>query len=475
MSNLTHSLAKNTAIQVAGKALGTVMSLVTFAILLRHLEVDGFGELTIALNYGAMFGILVDFGITLTATAMISEPDANEERIIGNLFSLRVLSALLFMGIGAAAVFLFPYAAEIKVAAVLACVSFFFGSVSSMFIGIFQKRLTLMRAVLAESLNRLAVVAAALLITLLSPSIIAASAIFILGSVVQFVVTLVSAQRHIRIRPQVSFAIWKEILTRSWPIGVSIAFNLVYLKGDIFFMSLYHVGAHAIGLYGASYKVVDVVTTVPVMFMGLLLPMLTHAWAEKNRTAFAEYLQRGFDAFAFLAFPFAAGATLTGGALLALIRPDLQEAGPILGILGIAAAAVFFGSLFGHTIVALRKQRPMLMGYAVVAVLSTAGYMMCIPRFGVLAAAWVTLASETLITLIAAVVVLRVSQTRLNLRMALRAIAASMVMVAVLVAAPHMHVLATIALGILTYTAALWAIGGPSPKKLYRLVAPSVV
>lgn len=474
MQNVTHKLAKNTAIQVAGKILGTCMSLATFAILVNHLAVDGFGALTVALNFAAMFGILVDFGITLTATAMISEPDADEETLLGNLFTLRVSSAFVFMGLGAVVVFFFPYALEVKIAAALACASFFFGSVATMFIGVFQKRLTLWSAVLAENLNRLGVVVAAIVVAMFAPSIIAAATIFIIGSVIQLVVTLVAVGKHLRIRPQISLPIWREVVRRSWPIGVSIAFNLVYLKGDIFFMSIYKVSDHAIGLYGAAYKVVDVLTTVPVMFMGLLLPLLTHAWVQKNRAMFSEHLQRGFDAFAFLALPFACGAAVTGGALLALLRPDLADAGPVLAVLGAATAMVFFGSLFGHAIVAIRYQRPMMFGYFLVAVLSIAAYMVCIPRFGMLAAAWVTLASEALIMVITACIVLRVSGTQLRLTMFWRALAASGVMLGVLLVLPSVHVVVAIATGVLVYFGALWTVGGPSPKTLYRLVAPAV-
>lgn len=475
MRNVSHKLAQNTAIQVAGKALGTVFSLVTFGILVNHLEVDGFGALTIALNFAAIFAILVDFGLTLTATAMISEPDADEEKILGNLFTLRVLSAFVFLAGGSALVFLFPYALDVKIAAAIACGSFLFGTTASMFVGVFQKRLTLASAVLAENLNRFVVLCAAYVMSLFAPSIVLAASIFVIGGIVQLVITLIAVGKHLRLKPQVSLDIWKDIIRRSWPIGVSIAFNLIYLKGDIFFMSIYKVSDHAIGLYGASYKVVDVVTTVPVMFMGLLLPLLTHAWAQENRTAFAEYMQRGFDAFCFLAIPFAFGAVVTGGSLLALVQPDLVEAGPVLAILAPATAAVFFGSLFGHAVVAIRRQRPMMLGYLAVAVLATLGYMVFIPNGGVLAAAWVTLFSEVLIMIISAVVVLRVSGMRLDLRTALRTTGASVLMFAALVLLPWPHVIVAIGGGVGIYLLALWLFGGPSPQTLFRLVIPARV
>lgn len=472
MSDVGHKLAKNTAIQVAGKALGTVFSLVTFGILVNHLGVDGFGALTIALNFAAIVAILVDFGLTLTATAMISEPDADEETILGNLFTLRILSAFVFLAGGAALVFLFPYDLDVKIAAAIACGSFLFGTTATMFVGVFQKRLTLTSAVFAENLNRFIVLCAAYIMSLFAPSIIVAASIFVIGGIVQLVVTLLAVGHHLHLKPQISLNIWKDIIRRSWPIGVSIAFNLIYLKGDIFFMSIYKVSDHAIGLYGAAYKVVDVVTTVPVMFMGLLLPLLTLAWAQKSRDAFADYMQRGFDAFCFLAIPFAFGSIITGGALLALVQPDLVEAGPVLALLGPATAVVFFGSLFGHAIVAIRRQRPMMLGYLVVAILATAGYMLFIPEGGILAAAWVTLFSEVLITVIAAVVVLRVSHVRLDLRTAMRATGASVLMCIALIFLPWPHVIVAIFAGIGVYLLALWLFGGPSPKKLFRLVIP---
>lgn len=475
MSEVAHKLAKNTVIQVAGKALGTVLSLATFAILVNHLEVEGFGALTIALNFAAMLGVLVDFGITLTATTMISEPDADEEQLLGNFLTLRILSAFVFLAIGAGLVFFFPYTLEVKIAAAVACASFFFGSVASMFIGVFQKRLTLASAVLAENLNRLVVVLAAFGISLMTPSVIAAAGIFVAGGVVQLCITLTAVGRYLHVRPQVSFALWKEIIRRSWPIGVSIAFNLVYLKGDIFFMSLYDVSDRAIGLYGAAYKVVDVVTTVPVMFMGLLLPLLTFTWAKGDRTGFGEHLQRGFDAFALLALPFAFGSIATGGALLALVHADLRDAGPILAVLGPATAVVFFGSLFGHAVVAIHRQRTMIVGYLAVAVLATVGYVLFIPNGGILAAAWVTLFSETLIMLITAVAVRTVSGVRIRSATLLRALGASLVMFGVLRTLPWPHVLVAILAGGAVYFLALWAFGGPGPKTLLRLMLPTRV
>lgn len=475
MEETSRKIAQNTALQLVGKTLGTVLSLATFALLVHRLGTDGFGALTIALNFAAIFGILVDFGFTLTANQMLAEPEVDEEKVLGNIFGLRLASAIVFLTIGAALVFLLPYRPEIQIAAVIACGSFFFGSVASVFVGFFQKRLALKSTVFAELLNRLCVLVGVAL--LLSPqgSIITASAMFLIGGIVQVAVMLLTVNQRVPLRLRAEKSEWLRILRRSWPIGVSIAFNLVYLKGDIFFLSLFGRSDTEIGLYGSAYKVVDVATTVPIMFMGLVLPLLVNAVGRNDWQAFRLQLQRAFDSLAMLGVPLAFGAAAVGGPLLAFIKPDLFAAGPIMTILGFATMAVFFGSLFGHTIVALHKQKPMILGYAAVAVLATLGYILTIPVYGAIGAAWVTLGSEILIALITAVVVLRTAKTTLELRPLLRVLGASAVMFGVLTWLPNFHVLLQIAIGIVVYFFVLGLLGGPSLQKIIRLFTPSRV
>ncbi len=475
MSEITQKLAKNTLLQLVGKGLGTVLSLATFVLLVKYLDTDGFGALTVALNYGAIFAILVDFGLTLTTAQMIAEPKADENRILGGVLTLRIFSAFVFLAIGAGLVFTFPYAPEVKLAAVLSCAAFFFGSVASMFAGVFQKRLVIQHAVIAETLNRLVVTIFAALLPVLGISIVVASGIFVAGSIVQVALTFYAVLTFARVRPAVDLAVWKQAVARSWPIGLSTACNLVYLKGDVLFMSVLGTSDHDIGLYGAAYKVVDVVTTVPVMFMGLMLPLLTHAWALRDTVAFRGHLQRAFDALSLLGVPFAFGAVATGTGLMALLDPDLADAGRVLAILGPATTVVFFGSLFGHTIVAIGKQRPMIWGYFITALFGTIGYVTGISYFGMIAAAWVTLAAEALIALLTAIVVFATAKTAISLRILIASLCSSAVMYGVLVLAPLPHVLVAIALGVVVYAAALPLFGGPSPKKLFRLLVPARV
>lgn len=453
--------------------LAVLFGIFTFVILSRHLGAAGFGELTIILGYTTIFAIVVDFGLTLTTVQMISEHGADENRLIGNLMSLRVASAITFLALAPLIALLIPqYDTAITIGIVIAAISFFFGTTSQLLVGVFQKRLIISRAVIAELVNRTLVLAGVAAAPLLGWSVHAVLWLFVAGNLLQLITVFLFARRHVVLSVKFEPAVWKKIVSRSWPIGASILCNLIYLRGDILFLSLWR-GAEEIGQYGAAYKVVDVITVVPVMYMGLILPMLVAAWSEKRFKSFNKIVQEAFDFFMIIAIPFAAGTIALGVPVMELISgPEFSEAGRVLKILAPAASVLFVSSLYGHAVIGVGKQKPMVLGYLFVAIVTGIGYVAFIPRYGIWAAAWWTLIAESLIALITFLVVSRTSKYRPKLAMAARATLAAIVMFLVLELLPSWHVLILVAIGCGTYYVALAALGGPKIREVAKLFLP---
>ena len=469
MSTERKELARNTAIQVTGKIVGTVLGLGTFWFLIHSLDDAGYGALTKAQTYASVFAILVDFGLTLTTTQMISEPGADEEKILGSMFSLRAISAFFFLSLAPITSLFIPASADERVAIFCFATAFFFSSVAQVFVGVFQKRLLITRATLAETTSRLIAFLGVLAVWHWHLGLQAASATFIIGGVAHVILMTTGVNRHLRLRPNWDTKLIKRMLSISWPMGVSIFFNLLYLKGDVLFMWLFGRSDVEIGYYGAAYKVIDVVTTVPTTLMGLLLPLLVAAWASKNKVLFHKRMQDGFDVLALLGIPFAFGSVFAGVGVMTLIKSSLTPAGHVLAILGPTATAVFLGSLFSYTVIAIGKQRLMTWAYALVATLTIIGYAIFIPRYGMWAAAGMSLFAETLIGTIAAVVVIRTTHWRPSLTLSMKSLVASIAMSVALYALHTLPIAIPIVVGVIVYVGVLAALGGPSPKSLLKL------
>ncbi len=472
MSTERQALAKNTIIQVVGKILGTALGLASFALLIHTLDDSGWGALTKAQTFVSVFAILVDFGLTLTTARMISAPKANEEKILGTMFTIRVISAFCFLSIAPIISIFLPVSGEFRLAVLFFALSFFFSSIAQVFVGVFQKRLELTFATIAETSNRLASFLGVLAVWYWHLGLSAAAAAFIFGGLVHVALMMRSVRRLVPLRLRFDRAIAKKIFVQSWPIGISIVFNLLYLKGDVLFMWLFGRSDVEIGYYGAAYKVIDVVTTVPMTLMGLLLPLLVVAWESKNRPLFAKRMQDGFDVLAMLGIPFAFGSIFAGVSVMTLLKSSLTPAGQVLGILGPTATAVFLGSLFSYTVVAIGKQRVMTFAYAFVAAVTIAGYAIFIPRYGMWAAAAMSLFAESLIAAIATTVVIRTVKWAPHLGIFGKSLLASLAMSFGLYVLRDQSALISVPIGTILYVASLAALGGPSPKSLLRLFRP---
>lgn len=471
--NSSKRLAKNTAIQIGGKLMATISGVVTVGILSRYLGTSGYGDFTFVLTFLSIFAVLVDFGLTLTTTQMISEKKADEEKLLGNLLSLRIVSAAVFLGLAPVLAIFLPGTEGLLIAIAVGAMSYLFGTTAQMMIGVFQKRLIMWQAVLAESANRTLVLFGVIAAPFFGFDLVGILWLFVIGNAAQLFTMLFFARRQVSFKPAWDMRVLKEVLHRSWPIGASIFFNLIYLKGDVLFLFLYRSSAE-VGLYGAAYKVVDVMTSIPVMYMGITLPILALAVTSRNKKGYEKTMQSTFDFFTIIALPFIFGSIALGVPVMEMISgSEFTESGQVLKILGPAASIVFFGSLYGHTIVALNKQKPMTLAYFIVAVITVAGYLILIPRYGMYGAAWMTVIAELIIGIISFIVVVKVGKHIPRLTIFFKAAAAGLLMYLTLGFLPDtFHVLVDIGLASLTYFVVLSALGGFKPIEVFKLFLP---
>lgn len=468
----TAKIAKNTLVQVIGRAIGTVLGILTLGVMTRYLGTAGYGQFTTVTTFLQFFGIFVDFGLSLTTLSMLSEKGADKDKITSNMLSLRIISAAVFFGFAPLVVLAFPYDAAVKAGVAIAAFSFFFLAINQILTAVLQKELRMERVAIAEVLGRGGLFAGALGVAFFGLSLQWMLGALVLGNAVTILANWLLVRKLHVVRPRFDWPVWKDIFTQSWPIGLAIVFNLIYLKGDVIILSLTRT-QEEVGLYGAAYKILDVVTVVPIMFMGLVLPLLVKARSEKSKEDWNRILQKAFDFMAVLALPLVAGGIAVGPELMQLFAGDqFDGAGSLLQVLVIAAGAVFFASLFGHAVIAIKKQKPMVWGYAADAVLATVLYLTFIPRYGADAAAWITVTSEVFIAFATFFMVWSVTRFAPKLWLSARALVNALLMIGFIYLLPDMHVMLKVLFGALVYAILTIALG-TVPAKVLKDMLPS--
>lgn len=426
--NLSARVAYNTLIQIIGKVISTILGLIAIAIMARYLRETGFGQYTTIITFLSFFGIMADFGLTLITSQMISQPRTDQPTLLNNLFSLRLVSAIIFLGLAPLIVFFFPYEPIIKIGVTITSLSFFFIALNQILVGFFQKNLTMTVVSAAEVISRIILLGGIVFTAWLDLGLLTIMAATVASSAISFIMHYWFARRFIKITWQINFTVWREIIKKSWPLGLTIVLNLIYLRADILILSLLK-SQNEVGLYGAAYKIIDVLTSLPFMFAGLILPILSLAYASSNIKQFNKVLQKSLDIMFTLAIPLIIGAELVAKPLIILVAgKDFAPAGGILQILILAVGFIFIGCLLAHAVIALDKQKKAIGAYIFTAITALAGYLIFIPSYSYYGAAWVTVYSELAIAVFSLYIVIKYSQFKLNFNVLFKSIMASLIM-----------------------------------------------
>jgi len=469
------SVSKNFLVQLLGRVGAVFIGMLSIAILTRSLGAEGFGEYTTAITFLQLFGVIVDFGLTLTLIVMISEAQANVEKIVGNVFALRMVSGAIMFTIAPLSILALPWSSTIQQGVLVGALAYVLMGGASLLVGVFQRFQSMWRTALAEMINRAVFLGLLFAFAYLHLGVVWMISASILANLVWLILMIRFAKPFVSIKPQFDFAVWKEILSRSWPIAISIFFNLLYLKGDILFLAYFR-DQTEVGLYGVAYRILDVLTALPVMFMGLLLPLAVFHWTNQDKPKFRAQVAKTFDFFMMAILPIVVGTQAIGIELIEFVAgPGYEDSGRILQLLIIAVIGVFLGALFGHLVVAINKQKQMTWGYVAVAIISVIGYYLFIPTYGIWGAVSMTLVSEGLIALITYLVVHKEANLHLSPTVTLKAGLSSAVMYLVLIVLPPFHTLVDLGIAVIVYALMLFATKTISLSELKRLVSSSAV
>jgi O-antigen/teichoic acid export membrane protein len=127
------------------------------------------------------------------------------------------------------------------------------------------------------------------------------------------------------------------------------------------------------------------------------------------------------------------------------------ESGKPLQILAIAVFGVYLGSVFGHTAIAINRQKEILWIFISNAIITTIGYLIFIPKFGLYGAAWMTVFSELYTGILLFLVIRHYSQINIEIKTSLKIILAGLIMGGILAFLINLHVIILVLIGALSY------------------------
>ena len=147
-------IAYNVFFNATAKVLSTALALVGIGFITRYLGTEGFGNYSTVLAFFSFFVAFADLGLYSIATREISRPNADEKKVMGNVFAMRLISAIILFLITPLIILFLPYPHEVKIGIILASASFAFSVSYSVLNGVFQKNIAMDKVAIADVIGK---------------------------------------------------------------------------------------------------------------------------------------------------------------------------------------------------------------------------------------------------------------------------------------------------------------------------------
>ena len=405
-ASATKRIAYNTIVQVISRIIVTAISLVAIAYLTRYLGVSGYGQYTVIFAYLSLIGVVVDFGFFLLQVREITKFPAQESHVLGNIMGLKLVLSGAVFGLGYLVALMIYPDTVIHQGILVGALSQTSLALLQVPISLFQARLQMQKVAIVNVVTRafyLGLVWWAIKNDLGLVGILWGTAIaniFSLGWQWWWATSMAS------LAPRWDVRYWVKFLREALPLGVAMVMATIYFRIDTVMLSVMQ-DSHAVGIYGAPYKIIEVLLTVPTIFMSSVFPIITQALSE-NRDRAVRVFRRAFDIMALAAWPLAIGTMLIATPLMtAIAGPDFAASGVPLKLLIWAVTLSFVGSTLNYSVIAAGRQSILVRPYLLAMVFNVVTNWVFIPRYSYMGAAATTVATELLVVVCVLIIVYR--------------------------------------------------------------------
>jgi O-antigen/teichoic acid export membrane protein len=392
-SLLSKQLAGSTMVLAGRRALVQGMSVVGTAIIARALGVESFGQLSSALAAYWLAAAATDFGFSLVLGRDLAAHPDGRGRLLRASFQVGVLWSVAPVAALVALAFASGITSTRGLVLLVLAPSLMGGGLTGgrqVFLALYRTRrlAAIDLSVNAVQLGAIVAVAAFGGGAVGVACVVSACAIANDGMAAVAALRLVDSGRPAR-ADRIAF------LRRALPLGLVSIMSSVYFTVDLVLLG-WLVSGSELGSYAAATKVLSLLVVVPVMLMSAALPAVASSVPDPQ--ALRALATRLLHWLAVVALPACVGAAIFARPLVRVaFGPGYGDTVPLVRILSVAAAISLLTNLLGTLLIARSIVRPMLLQNAAALVFNVVGNLLLVPRYGVTASAWLTVATELIV------------------------------------------------------------------------------
>jgi|Napbiome12C3dose_1001474.scaffolds.fasta_scaffold00006_77 O-antigen/teichoic acid export membrane protein len=390
------AILKQTSYLFFAQILNRIISFFYLIYLARTLGVADFGLLTAALAYFAIFSAVADFGFNRYLIREVAKDTSKAGELLWNVVMLRItLTSVLF-----ALFSLILYALDpdkIRVSLILlASIAILPQAIAFTFDAIFVATRKLQFSAVSVFISALTTALVGLYLVGQGFGPWGAVNALIIGQLVYAIALILFLYKDKRlILSKVQVGLMKQVLAGSLPYGLLAVLGLLYFRIDALLLS-YIKGSYETGIYGAAYRFLEAVIFIPSAFSMALFPVLSRVH-ESSAEGIRKLYFKSFKIMLGLGLVVLAGYFFILPPVIKFLLPNYLPSIQAIKILSLSIPFMFIHVPAVTVLLSTDKYLKQVLSLSVLALsFNILANLIFIPKFGFLAAAWVTVGSEVL-------------------------------------------------------------------------------
>ena len=470
--NKVANIAKNTSYLTLALIIQKIISFAYFILLARFLGLEALGQYYTAISFTTIFAIFIDLGF---ANALTREVAKDQQRASDWLRAVLAMKLVLAAGtvILVLAIAAFSYSPILLILIAVSAVSMVLDSFTATFFAVVRGFHNLKYESISSVIFQLIVLVAGYLVLRDHGSLAALLGTLVLASFFNFFYSalIVKHRLGLSIRPQWNQSLVKLVFNISWPFALYNVFQRLFTYLDSLLLG-FIAGYGQVGLYQIAFKIINALQFLPMAFTASLYPAMSAYWLN-NRSQLQITFERALNYLIIISLPIIFGISALADKIVPLFKAGSEAVWP-LRISIFALFFIFLNFPVGSLLNACDRQRRNTVNMAITMLVSVLLNLLLIPRWQALGASLTVLISNTLM-LVLGIFSLRgliVYHPRKNVKILLKALAASLLMAAVIFwGKQYINIFAAVIAGGLIYFAGLIALGGLKKTDILSIAA----
>ena len=399
------NLFKNSSWMMISQVITSICAFVWTILIARYLGASDFGIMSFAISFSTIINIFLDLGISTYATRDISRNNELASDYLGKLIPLKILLSLIVLVISLIILSLMSKSYLTTTITLIFVLEVAFMSLSGLLQGVFQAFGKTKYQALGNVVYSLMLLIFVLITIYFKLGLIFIACSYALSFLTLLIYSYTKTLNQITIpKFNIDYTFCKKAVKLSIPFALSGFFYTIYFSIDTVMLS-YLSGDYATGIYNASYKIINVLTTFFPVYQAVVFPLMSKLFEGCKYLLKLSYA-KSIKYLLLIIIPITLGISLYATPLVTLIYGnEYLMSGPVMQVLIWTVSFLFVNGAASTLLNASNKEVSVTKIYCVAAVFNICLNLILIPNYSYHGAALATVLSEILICVLMVYVV----------------------------------------------------------------------